>query len=76
MNDWHWPVVLLLVVPAAIGHLCHFILLINVVSGLGYPEWAMDRVRSGIFLALWISSAVLLWMHLRDPFWTLAVAAI
>ena len=45
MNDWPWPVVLVLVLPAAIGHLCHFVLLINVVSGLGYPESAMDRVR-------------------------------
>jgi uncharacterized protein len=70
MIDWHWPVVLLLLLPAAIGHLCHFVLLINVVSGLGYPESTMDRVRSGIFLALWSSSAVLLWMHLHDPFWT------
>jgi predicted MPP superfamily phosphohydrolase len=70
MNDWPWPVILALVVPAAVGHLCHFVLLINVVSGLGYPETAMDHVRSFIFAALWISSAVLLWMHLRDPFWT------
>ncbi len=27
MTDWPWPVVLLLVLPAAIGHLCHFVLL-------------------------------------------------
>jgi predicted MPP superfamily phosphohydrolase len=70
MNDWPWPVVLVLVLPAALGHLCHFVLLINVVSGLGYPESAMDRIRLGIFAALWLSSTVLLWMHLRDPFWT------
>ena len=70
MNDWPWPVVLALVLPAAIGHLCHFVLLINVVSGLGYPESAMDRVRFCLFVALWISSAILLLMHLRDPFWT------
>jgi uncharacterized protein len=69
MSDWPWPVVLLLVLPAAIGHLCHFILLINVVSGLGYPESIMDRARFWIFAALWISSAVLLWMHLKGPFW-------
>jgi uncharacterized protein len=70
MNDWPWPVVLLLILPAALGHVCHFVLLINVVSGLGYPESAMDRVRRCFFVALWLSSTVLLWMHLRDPFWT------
>lgn len=69
MNDWHWPVVVLLVLPAAIGHLCHFILLINVASSLGYPESMMDRVRFWIFVTLWISSGALLWMHLKDPFW-------
>ena len=55
--------------PAAIGHLCHFVLLINIVSGLGYPEATMDRVRFWLFAALWVSSGVLLWMHLNDPFW-------
>ena len=70
MNDWPWPVVLSLVLPAAIGHLCHFVLLINVASGLGYPESIMDRVRFCLFAALWVSSGALLWMHLKDPFWT------
>ena len=70
MNDWPWPVVLVLVLPAAVGHLCHFVLLINVMSGLGYPEPFMDRVRFCIFARSGLSSAVLLWMHLRDPFWT------
>jgi predicted MPP superfamily phosphohydrolase len=69
MNDWPWPVLLLLVLPAAIGHLCHFVLIINLVSALGYSETAMDRLRFAIFSALWISSGVLLFLHLRDPFW-------
>ncbi len=69
MNDWHRPVALLLVLPAAIGHVAHFVLLINVASGLGYREALMDRIRSSIFAALWVSSAGLLWMHLKDPFW-------
>jgi predicted MPP superfamily phosphohydrolase len=70
MNDWLGPVALAILLPAAIGHLWHFVLLINVSSGLGYPESAMNRVRFWLFAALWVSSAVLLWMHLRDPFWT------
>src|SRR5262249_15836954 len=69
MNDWLRPVALLLVLPAAIGHTCHFVVLINVLSGLGYPEAIMDRVRFWIFAALWISSAGFLWMHLHSPFW-------
>jgi uncharacterized protein len=69
MNDWPWPVVLLLVLPAAIGHLCHFVVLINVASGLGYPESIMDRVRFWLFVALWVSSGALLCVHLKDPFW-------
>jgi uncharacterized protein len=69
MNDWHRPVALLLTLPAAIGHICHFVLLINVASGLGYSEAVMDRVRFWIFAALWASSACLLWMHLHNPFW-------
>ncbi len=70
MNDWPWPVVLALALPPAIGHLAHFVLLINVLSGLGYSETTMDRVRLFLFAALWLSSAALLWMHLEHPFWT------
>jgi uncharacterized protein len=69
MSDWPWPVVLLLVLPAAIGHLCHFVLLINVASGLGYPESIMDRVRFCLFAAFWVSSGILLWMHVKNPYW-------
>ncbi len=69
MNDWHQPVALLLVLPAAIGHVCQFVLLINVSSGLGYAEASMDRARFCLFAALWITSGALLWMHLHNPFW-------
>jgi uncharacterized protein len=68
--DWHGPVSLALVLPAALGHLCHFVLIINIASGLGYRESIMDRVRFWLFAALWVSSGFLLWKHLRDPFWT------
>jgi uncharacterized protein len=70
MNDWPWPVVLALAVPPALGHVAHFVLLINVVSGLGYSESAADRVRRFVFGGFWVSSAALLWMHLQHPFWT------
>ena len=51
MNDWPWPVKLLLLLAAATGHLCHFIAAINVVSSLGYPERVLDRLRFWLFAA-------------------------
>ena len=69
MNDWPWPVALLLLLAAAIGHLCHFIMAVNIVSSFGYSERVLNRLRSWIFLALWVSSGALLWIHLRTPFW-------
>jgi predicted MPP superfamily phosphohydrolase len=68
--DWHWPVILVFVVPPALGHLYHFVLAINFVSGLGYREALMNRVRTMIFAGLWISSAYLLWKHIHHPWWT------
>ena len=57
-------------VPAGLGHLCHLILAVNIVSGLGYREAVMDRVRLALFAAFWVSSALLLWGHLQAPWWT------
>jgi len=68
--DWPWPVILALVVPPALGHLYHFVLIINVGSSLGLRESLMDRVRALLFLGFWVSSALLLWKHLHDPWWT------
>jgi uncharacterized protein len=68
--DWHWPVLLALVVPPALGHLYHFVLLVNWGSGLGYREPIMDRIRDVFFWALLISSALLLWLHLLTPWWS------
>ena len=68
--DWHWLVVLALVVPPALGHLYHFVLMINTGSGFGLREPVMDKVRDLLFALLAISSAVLLWMHLRAPWWS------
>ena len=47
--DWPWPVLLALVIPPALGHLYHFVLLVNWGSGLGYREPVMDRMRDALF---------------------------
>jgi predicted MPP superfamily phosphohydrolase len=67
--DWPWPVVLALALPPALGHLYHFILIINIGSALGLREPLMDRIRDLLFAALWISSAVLLYLHVHIPWW-------
>ncbi len=44
--DGPWSAVALLTaVPAGVGHLCHLILAVNIVSGLGRREAVLDRVR-------------------------------
>jgi predicted MPP superfamily phosphohydrolase len=68
--DWHWPVVLALVVPPALGHLYHFVLAINFASALGYRERLMSRARAALFAGLFASSAYLLWQHIQAPWWT------
>jgi predicted MPP superfamily phosphohydrolase len=68
--DWPWPAVVALAVPAGLGHLCHFVLAINIVSGLGYRESTMDRVRTVLFAGFWTSSVLLVWSHLDHPWWT------
>ena len=69
--DWPWPVILALVVPPALGHLYHFVLVINVGSGLGFRESLMDRVADrSCSRASGSRSALLLWKHLHDPWWT------
>jgi predicted MPP superfamily phosphohydrolase len=70
--DWPWPAAVALAVPAGLGHLCHFILVINVASGRGFPEGTMARIRAALFTALGISSALLLAKHLHEPWWTWA----
>ena len=46
--------------------------MINVGSGLGFREPVMDRMRDLLFAGSLVSSALLLWMHLRAPWWTWA----
>ncbi len=69
-HDWPWLAVVALAIPAGLGHLYHLILSINMASGLGYRESAMDRVRTALFASFWVSSALLLWVHLQTPWWT------
>jgi predicted MPP superfamily phosphohydrolase len=68
--DWPLPVVLALALPPAAGHLYHFVLLINIGSGLGLRERLMDRIRDMLFVTLFVSAGWLLWMHTRAPWWT------
>jgi predicted MPP superfamily phosphohydrolase len=69
-HDWPWPALIALAVPAGLGHLCHIVLSINIVSALGHREHVIDRARAALFATLWVSSALLLWNHLQAPFWT------
>jgi uncharacterized protein len=70
-HDGPWTAVVLLgAVPAGLGHLCHLILAVNVISGRGYREAVLERVRPVLFSAFCISSALLLWGHLHAPWWT------
>jgi predicted MPP superfamily phosphohydrolase len=59
-----------LAIPPALGHFYHFVLLINVGSGLGFRESLMDRVRGSLFVLLGGSACFLTWLHLRTPWWT------
>jgi predicted MPP superfamily phosphohydrolase len=68
--DWAWlPLALALVIPPAMGHLYHFVVLINIGSGLGLREPVMDRTRDLAFAGLLVSSGLLLGMHLHTPWW-------
>jgi predicted MPP superfamily phosphohydrolase len=60
------------VILAGLGHLCHLVLAVNFVCGLGLRETVMDRLRPTLFSAFWISSALMLWGHLQTPWWAWA----
>jgi predicted MPP superfamily phosphohydrolase len=68
--EWAWPGLLASAVLPAIGHVYHFILVVNVSSGLGISERRMNRIRGVLFAALFATSAVLLCCHFRAPWWT------
>jgi len=51
----------LFLVPLALGHLALFVLVVNVVHGLGHPEHILSRAKA-VFLALFaLVSAVIAW---------------
>jgi uncharacterized protein len=68
--DGPWLAALAWAVPAGLGHLCHLILAVNIVSGLGRREAELDQVRRTLFGLFWVSAALLLWGQLRAPWWT------
>jgi predicted MPP superfamily phosphohydrolase len=70
--NWQSAAILALALPPALGHLYHFVLLINIGSGLGFAEPIMDRVRSALFLLFFASAGLLLYGHLREPWWNWA----
>jgi predicted MPP superfamily phosphohydrolase len=70
--DWQGVAICALALPPALGHVYHFVLIVNIASGLGYPEPFMDRFRSALFAVLIATSAFLLFGHLRDPWWNWA----
>jgi predicted MPP superfamily phosphohydrolase len=67
--DWQWLAILALALPPALGHLYHFVLVVNVGSSLGLPEMIMDRVRSVLLAVLIATSGLLLFGHIREPWW-------
>jgi predicted MPP superfamily phosphohydrolase len=70
--DRQWLAILALAVPPALGHLYHFVLVLNIGSGLGFSERTMDRVRSALIAILFATSALLLIGHIHNPWWNWA----
>jgi predicted MPP superfamily phosphohydrolase len=69
-HDWPGTATIALAVPAALGHLAHWIWTINVGSGLGLRERTMERIRAAQFAGFSAASALLLWTHFQSPWWT------
>lgn len=67
-----WPGVIGAILLPAIGHLYHFMLAVNVTSGLGFRERALGRIRLVLLAVLLGSAGFLLWKHTVDPWWTWA----
>ncbi len=67
--DWQSLAMIALALPPALGHLYHFVLLVNVSSSLGFAETTTDRVRTALFAILIATSGLLLLGHIREPWW-------
>ncbi len=53
-----------------VGHLYHFVLLINVTSALGYSETILGRVRASLLVVFTLVTAWLGWLTWNAPWWT------
>jgi uncharacterized protein len=67
--DRQWLATLVLALPPALGHLYHFVLMVNYSSGLGFRERVVERLRSVLIAVLIATAGLLLWGHIRDPWW-------
>ncbi|MFO0890838.1 MAG: metallophosphoesterase [Isosphaeraceae bacterium] len=54
----------------AIGHAYHFIVAVNVTSGMGLKETTTARIRNALGVCLAATSGWLLWKHASAPWWT------
>ncbi len=52
-----------------IGHLYHFVLVVNVTSGFGLRESTLDRIRLAALAVLCASAAWFGWKTLHAPWW-------
>jgi predicted MPP superfamily phosphohydrolase len=57
------------IVLPALGHAYHFVLAVNVTSGMGFSEAAAARIRNLLAVVLVATSALLLWRHASVPWW-------
>lgn len=64
-----WPGLVGAILLPAAGHLYHFILAVNVTSGMGFSEKTQGRIRLVLCAGLLGSAGYLLWSHLSDPWW-------
>jgi predicted MPP superfamily phosphohydrolase len=67
--SWQWLAILVAALLPALGHVYHFVLIVNVGSGLGYSETGMERARAALLVLLVVTSGLLFVGHIRDPWW-------
>jgi predicted MPP superfamily phosphohydrolase len=64
-----WPGVIAAIFLPALGHVYHFILAVNVSSGLGFRETTLARIRLALCAVFTGSACLLLGQHMADPWW-------
>ncbi len=55
-----------------VGHLYHFVLVVNATSALGYSETTLGRLRFLVLVVFTLAAAWLGWLTCREPWWTWA----